>query len=221
MTSAIQIALTATPLAAYFYVLGLFHGGRKPIMLTGPVDVGLMAGGLGGLVAFGPFGQSVLSRVAGAEVGLLGWSIWIALVVLWSLVLAGTAALRVTVYHLSNEELDRAVRETLYRIDGRFTSTIYGFEDADRMSGITVRSLPRLRSATIEAYGKDPETLISEFKPRFREELSRFPQAPSEISHAMFGLACLIMLLPVTGYFLSNARAKHAFWALLQSLRWW
>src|SRR4051812_45378913 len=105
MTAAVQIALTATPLAAYFYALGLIHGGRRPVALSGPADVGLMATGLGGLVAFGPFGRSVLARLVGAEVGPLGWTIWVTVVVLWSLVLAGSAALRVTVYHLSADEL--------------------------------------------------------------------------------------------------------------------
>src|SRR5438477_6651428 len=111
MSAAVQIALTATPLAAYFYALGLFHSGRRPRLVSGPVDVGLMAFGLGGLVAFGPFGRSVLTRLLGNDVGLLGWSLWLGLVIVWSLVLAGSAALRVTIYHLTNEELNRAVLE--------------------------------------------------------------------------------------------------------------
>ena len=91
MTAAVQIALTATPIAAYLYALGLIHGGSTPrVALSGPADVALMAFGLGGLVAFGPFGTiGGLARLVGAEVGPLGWSIWVAVVVLWSLVLAG------------------------------------------------------------------------------------------------------------------------------------
>jgi hypothetical protein len=180
-----------------------------------------MAFGLGGLIAFGPFGLSVLARLVGNEVGLLAWSIWVAVVVLWSLVLAGSAALRVTVYHLTPEELDRAVREALTGIGGRFTPTIHGFEDAKREVGITVKSLPKLRAGSIEAHGKDAETLIAELKPRLREILAKSPQSPSKISHAMFGLACLVMLVPVTGFFLSNPRAKNALRALLESFGWW
>jgi hypothetical protein len=190
-------------------------------MVSGPADVGLMAFGLGGLVAFGPFGRSVLGRLVGNEVGLLGWSIWVAMVVLWSMVLAGSAALRVTVYHLTPEELDRAAQEALAGLDGRFKPTIHGFEDPGRGTGITVKSLPRLRAGSIEAYGRDPEALIAELKPRLLEALAKCPQRPSGISHAMFGLACLVMLVPVTGFFLSNPRAKNALRALLQSFGWW
>jgi hypothetical protein len=221
MSAAVQIALTATPLAAYFYVLGVFHGGSRPRLVSGPADVGLMAFGLGGLVAFGPFGRSVLARLVGNEVGLLGWSIWVAMVVLWSLVLAGSATLRLSIYHLSPEELDRALREALSKVGGWFTPTIHGFEDAGRGTGITVKSLPKLRAGAIEAYGKDPEVLIAELKPRLQEALAKYPQRPSGISHAMFGLACLAMLVPVIGFFRSNPRAQNALRTLLESFGWW
>ncbi len=113
MTLPMQIALTATPLATYFYALGVFHSGRRPRMVAGPVDVCLLAIGLGGLVAFGPFGRAVLSRVVGENAGPLAWWIWVAMVSLWALVLAGSASLRVTIYHLAADELDRAVRDAL------------------------------------------------------------------------------------------------------------
>ena len=80
-------------------------------MVAGSVDVALLAFGLGGMVAFGPFGRAVLGRVAGEQAGPLAWSIWVGLVALWALVLAGSASLRVTVYHISPEELDLAVRD--------------------------------------------------------------------------------------------------------------
>jgi hypothetical protein len=221
MTAAVQIALTATPLAGYFYALGLFHSGRRPRLVPGPLDVGLMAFGLGGLIAFGPFGRSVLGRLVGAEAGPLAWSVWVAVVALWSLALAGSAGLRVTVYHLTAGELDRAVREALAGAGGRFTPTLNGFEDAARGAGILVRSVPRLRVGTVEAYGRDPEVLMAELKPRIRDALARLPQGPSRVSHAMFGLACLAMLVPVTGFFLSNSRARDALRVLMHSLRWW
>ena len=127
MTSALQITLTATPLAAYFYILGVLHSGRRPRLVAGPVDVGLLAMGLGGLVAFGPFGRAVLGRIVGEPAGPVAWSIWLALIGLWSLVLAGSASLRMTIYHVSPDELDRAVREALARLDGGFSRTLRGY----------------------------------------------------------------------------------------------
>jgi hypothetical protein len=221
MTLPMQIALTATPLATYFYALGVLHSGRRPRMVAGPVDVGLLAIGLGGLVAFGPFGRAVVGRVVGEHAGLLAWSIWVALVSLWALVLAGSASLRVTVYHISPEALDLAVRGALGGLEGRFFSTLKGFENPQRQSGVMVKPLRLLRSGSVEAYGEKPDALIHELKPRLREALARYPQRASGVSHAMFGLACVTMLVPVSSFFLANPKAKEALRTLMHSLRWW
>ena len=77
------------------------------------------------------------------------------------------------------------------------------------------------RSGSVEAYGRSPEILIRELRPRLREALARLPQRVSGVSHAMFGLACVTMLVPVSGFLLANPRAKDAVRALLQSLRFW
>jgi hypothetical protein len=221
MTPAMQIALTATPLAVYFYALGVFHSGRRPRMVSGPLDVGLLAFGLGGLVAFGPFGRAVLGRLVGEQAGLLAWSIWVALIVLWALVLAGSASLRVTVYHISPEELDLAVRDALGELEGRFFSTLKGFENPKRQSGVMVKPLRLLRSGIVEAYGDHPDLLIRELEPKLRASLARYPQRASGVSHAMFGLACVTMFVPISGFFLANPRAKEALRTLMHSLRWW
>ena len=222
MTSEMQIVLTATPLAAYFYVLGVFHGGKRPRMMTGPVDVGLLAFGLGGLVAFGPFGKAVLGRILGShDVGPVAWSLWVGIVALWSLVLAGSASLRLAVYHIGPGELERAVAEALGQVSGRFNATLHGFEDTKRGVGVTLKSVRWLRSGGITVYGNEPEILIRELKPHLRAAMARLPQRPSGITHAMFGLACLIMLVPLSGFLLANPRAKDAFRALMHSLRWW
>jgi hypothetical protein len=221
MTPAMQIALSATPLAAYFYALGVFHSGRRPRLVSGPVDVGLLAFGLGGLVAFGPFGQAVLGRMAGEHAGWLAWSIWVSLVVLWALVLAGSATLRVTIYHVSPQDLDRAVRQALEGLDGRFSSTLTGFEDAARGSGVMVKAIRFLRSGSVVAYGRNPDVLMRELGPRLRAALAQLPQRASGVSHSMFGLACVTMIIPISGFFLANPRAKEALRTLMHSLRWW
>ena len=221
MTPAMQVALTATPLAAYFYTLGVLHGGRRPKLISGPADFALLAGGLGGLVAFGPFGRAVLGRVVGDPAGWLAWSAWVGLVVMWSAVLAWSASLRLTVYHVSPEDLGRAVGDALNRVGGQFAPTLSGFEDAGRGDGVRVKPIRWLRSGSVEAYGRSPEILICELRPRLREALARLPQRASGVSHAMFGLACVTMLVPVSGFLLANPRAKDAVRALLQSLRFW
>ena len=221
MTTAMQIALTATPLAAYFYTLGVFHSGKRPRLVSGPVDFGLMAFGLGGLVAFGPFGRAVLGRVVGEPTGPLAWSAWVVLVATWSFVLAWSASLRVTVYHVSPEDLGRAVGEALGQLGGRFSSTLNGFEDPSRKVGVSIKPLRWLRSGSVEAYGESADSLIRELTPWLRESLARSPQRGAGVSHALFGMACVTMLVPVSGFFFANPRAKEALRTLMHSLRWW
>ena len=86
---------------------------------------------------------------------------------------------------------------------------------------MTVKALRFLRSGSVEAYGRRPDALIRELRPCLLEALARLPQQASGVSHALFGLACLTMLIPVSGFFVANPRAKEAVRALLQSLRWW
>ncbi len=221
MTSEMQIVLTATPLAGYFYTLCILHGGTRPRMLTGPVDVGMLTFGLGGLVAFGPFGRAVLGRMVGDPAGPVAWTIWLGVVVLWSVVLAGSAALRLAIYHIGPGELERAVADALEHVEGHFVPTLHGFEDTKRGVGVTLKSVGWLRSGGISAYGHDPDILIRELKPYLKATLARFPQRPSRLTHLMFGLACLSMLVPFSTILLANPRTTNALRALLDSLRWW
>jgi hypothetical protein len=142
-------------------------------------------------------------------------------VALWALVIAGSATLRVTVYHISPEQLDLAVRDALGGLEGRFFSTLKGFENPKRQSGVTVKPLRLLRSGSVEAYGDHPDALIRELKPRLREALAHYPQRASAVSNVLFGLAGLTMVLPVSSFFLANPKAKEALRTLMHSLRWW
>ncbi len=221
MTLAAQIALTATPLSAYFYALGVWHGGRGPRLVSGPVDAALLTAGLGGLVAFGPVGQIVIARLAGSRAGPIPWALWVALLATWAVVFALSAARRLAVYNVTEADLDRAVREALGQLDGRFVATVQGFEDPERGTGLAVRCSRRLRAGSVEAHGSDPEAFLAELKPRLRVALGRITTHPSATSTALFGTACAVMLVPVAGFFLANPRAKDALRALLHSLRWW
>ncbi len=221
MTLASQIALTATPLSAYFYALGVLHGGRGPRVVSGPVDVGLLGFGVGGVIAFGPLGQAVLARTVGREVGPWHWLAWAALLAAWVVVLAGAASRRLTIYNVTADELVKAVREALAGLGGRFDATLRGFEDAERGSGVALRTSRWLRAGSVEAYGRDPEAIMGELKPALKAALALVKRGPSIVAPAMFAISCLVMLVPVAGYYASTPRAKEALRALLHSLRWW
>ena len=221
MTLSSQIALAATPLSAYFYALGVLHGGRGPRVVAGPVDVAMLGVGVGGLVAFGPLGQSILGAIAGRELGPWHWATWVALLASWLFVVAASASRRLAIYNVRAGDLDRAVREALAGLHGRFEPTLRGFEDAQRGAGVTVRSSRRLRAGSVEAYGREPEKLMAELKPGLKAALGEITRPTSAVSGLMFAAACLVMLLPAAGYFAANPRAKEALRALLHSIRWW
>jgi hypothetical protein len=118
-------------------------------------------------------------------------------------------------------ELERALAEALTHVEGQFTPRLHGFEDTKRGVGVTLKAIRWLRSGGITAYGHQPEVLIRELKPHLKAALGRLPQRSTGVTHAMFGLACLIMLVPLSGFLLANPRAKDAFRALMHALRFW
>ena len=143
------------------------------------------------------------------------------MVALWGVVLAGMASRRLVVYHIGSDELERAVCDSLQYLGGRFSPTLKGLEDAERGSGVLVRPSRLMRSGSVEAYGREADALIRDLEPRLKSALAKCPQKASGVSHAMFGLACASMLVPIAGFLFANPRAKDAFRALLHSLHLW
>jgi hypothetical protein len=221
MTTAAQIALTATPLAAYLYTIGLFHGSSRPRVIPGRLDFGLLAVGVGGLVAYGPFGQAFVGRVAGANAGWTAWLAWTAVVGVWALALAAGAGRRVAIYNVGPAELDRAMVEALSMPDWRFEPTLDGYEDVARRLAVRVKASSRFHAGSVEARGQEPEAFLRAILPRLRSALARQPRRPSPVSHALFAGSCLVMLAPMVGYFMAYPRAREALRALMQGLRWW
>src|SRR5438105_4809609 len=64
MTSPVQLALMVTPLAVYLYLLAVWQAGRHPRVVSGRLDVWLLALGLGGLALLGPLGQWLLGLLS-------------------------------------------------------------------------------------------------------------------------------------------------------------
>src|SRR5580692_8846780 len=60
MPIALQIVLALSPLAIYFLILGAWQSGRDPQVVPGMLDYGLLAFGVGGLIAFGPIGSGLI-----------------------------------------------------------------------------------------------------------------------------------------------------------------
>ncbi|MEO6809297.1 MAG: hypothetical protein ABI353_09330, partial [Isosphaeraceae bacterium] len=151
MNGTLRVVLALAPLACYFFMLGVWRSGRSPRVVPGPLDFGLLAMGLGGLIAFGPIG-SVLIQVIfpGPSV----WA-WLALAATWALLalfwLPRTAR-RLVVYNVEPSNLNQAVRDALIELPGSFAPTLTGFEDAEHGRGVAVRIVPGSRTGMVEAY---------------------------------------------------------------------
>ncbi len=218
MSISLEIALTATPLSLYFYVLAGLQNGRRPRVLPGPLDFALLALGVGGLIAFGPFGQAIVVRLFGPEPTVLAWTIWVGVLVLWALVLGGSASRRVVIYNVGPESVDVAVPAALAELGGNFVRSVHGYEDAERHQGVHVQVHPGLRAASVETFGRDPEALMHELRPHLRAKLRDIPTTSAAVSGAFYALSTLTMLIPLLAFLWVDPRAANALRAVFQKM---
>jgi hypothetical protein len=217
MTGPVQWCLMLGPLAIYFAILAVWHGGRRPRIISGPRDTGLLAFGIGGLLIFGPLGQTLARALFGAP---SRWD-WLALIACLGLAAhrwARRARCRLVVYHIEPETLDRALGAVLDLPSGRFARTLAGFEDRAAARGVTIEASPRLRAAVIRAYGHQPEAFLDELKPRLRGRLESVTTQPSPVARVFVGLSAMTTLVVVATSLLVQPQARQVLRALLRRL---
>jgi hypothetical protein len=219
MSPALQVALAIGPLAAYFGLLGLLQSLRRPTVVPGTIDFALLAGGLGGLVVFGPVGW-VLGKLL-----FPGPSLWARLALLSGYVLlvmiwAPRSGRRLVIYNVDPRSLVEAVREGVERLDpgAHFEPTVRGFEDHALGRGLHLEPPGRLRTAVIDAYGNDPETLIASLEPILRRELARHRSARSPLAGLWFALGLLTLISPLAALALSRPGVMTAVRTFLDHL---
>jgi hypothetical protein len=216
MASPWQYALTVGPLGFYLWVLAVWQSGRHPRVVRGLVDFGLLAFGVGGALAFGPFGQLVTSALY-RRPGPADRLVVAAILGLGACLLARKAIHRLVVYQVDPEDLAPALEDVLARL-GTFARGLGGYEDRAARRGLRVETTRWLRCAVVEAYGHDPEGLIREVRPRLRQRLASVPSRPSRVAASLYGCAVFVMLAPVLALFLSQPRTREALRALIR--RW-
>jgi hypothetical protein len=211
-------ALTVGPLGFYLWTIALWHSAQHPRVVSGLVDYCLLALGVGGVLAFGPFGQFVTRALFGKP-DVLDWLAVVSALGLVASLLARRSLYRVVVYHVDSATLLSSLEEALGEVEGRFTRTLSGFEDRQRGRGLMVDATPRLRSAVVEAYGNGAEALIQAVRPLLRQRLRRIAVGPSPAAPVFYGLSLLVMLAPLIGLFLTQPKAREALRVLLERLR--
>ncbi len=111
MPLSVRAALAFLPLSAYFFALGIWQGGTRPRVVSGAKDFGMLAFGLGGLIAFGPLGQVAVDAVF-PRPSVAAWMAVASLVGLLAMAWSLRARKRLVIYRVEADPLDHAARPT-------------------------------------------------------------------------------------------------------------
>ena len=201
MIATFRLALALVPLSVYFFLLGRWHSGSRPKLVTGARDFGVLALGLGGVIAFGPVGEFLVDFLFPRN-SLAAWLAVASGVGLLALVGSTRARRRLVVYHIEKQELIPAISTALERITGPVHQTLHGFEDMRGQRGLTVEFGKRLGFGVMEAYGENPESLIDRIRPELQASLSVVVSRPSRLASLWFGLSfvSVVVLFGMTAY---------------------
>jgi hypothetical protein len=212
-----QYAVAVGPLALYFFVLAIWHGGRYPRVVSGAADFLWLAFGVGGLVLFGPFGQAMARRLFG-EPSTIGWLILVSAstLTLFGVALSGRFARRLVIYNADPATLDQALEEVLGRSD--FVRTLKGFEHTASARGVSVEASRRSRTAVIEAFGKEPGNLIRYLEPRLVHRFHESAPRPSSVAWLFLGVSAISLAVPMIGWILGKPQTQEAFRFLLERI---
>jgi hypothetical protein len=212
-----QSAVAAGLLAHYFFTLALWHSGGRPRVVSGAADAAHLGLGLGGLVLFGPFGQA-LARMLFVKQGVLGSLTLASGLALAALLLSHSAWRRVVIYNVDRESLAKALRDVLETSSGRYVPTLRGLEDPKDQRGVTIEMPGWSQTATIEAYGRDPETLARELGEGLRKSLAVVASPGSGNAWRFLGAAALVLIVPAAGWILQEPVARSALRAVFERL---
>jgi hypothetical protein len=209
MTGPVRMVLAFLPLASYFGLLGKWQNGKRPRVISGPRDFLLLAFALGGLIAFGPVGQILVSTVF-PRPSLSAWMAVASLTSLLAMVGASRARKRLVVYHVEADELDHALGRAMESVAGFTTRTIHGYEDVLGRRGVTVEIGRRLRFGVIEAYGEGAESLIVAVRPALISQLATVSPRPSHLGTILYALGCATFVLPIAAVVISRPDVQAA-----------
>lgn len=211
-------ALTVGPLGVYLWALATWHGDAHPRVVSGLLDHLLLCFGIGGVLAFGPFGQFVVLAIS-ATPSLVDWLCVLSGLALVAALTARRSLARLVVYHVDPSTLASELAGILESGEGGYRRTLAGFENPGSRRGLAVDVSPWLRAAVIEAYGQDAAGVIEALRPKLRERLARIHTGRSPAAALFRGLSILVLVIPPVTLALNQPRAREAFRALFERLR--
>jgi hypothetical protein len=214
MSTPLLLFLSSTPLACYFWILAIWHGGRHPRVVKGTTDFALLVFGVGGLLTFGPFGRAIVHRAFG-EPGLSAWLAMISAVCLVATIWGRRSVRRLVIYHIDPQTLDRVLAEALDLHSGQFRRILGGFEDSAGTTAISVESSRRMHYAVIETRGTDADKVLRALRRSLASQFRAIATTPSSVAWCLLALSAITMLGTLAGYLVlqpTNADwVRHAF----------
>jgi hypothetical protein len=218
MSSPLLYALAFGPLGFYLWVLAVWQSGTRPRLVSGLVDFTLLVLALGGLLAFGPFGE-LLAKLLFGKPDWLDRMVIVSAMGLGATILARKALHRLVIYHVDPSAIRQLLDDVLNSSCGSFVPTLHGFEDQAQGLGVKVDISRWWRCAVVEAYGTNPEGLIQQLRLGLRPRLQAEQGRRSRIAFGLYGASIFVMLVPLVGTFLTQAHTREALRVLIQRLR--
>lgn len=190
-----RIALTDVPLwaalvpvAAYLFAVGCLHLRRRPVALSGHVDVALLTLGIAGMVIAGP--------LALLQPGV-GTSVWTAAVLLlgFAIVVAGAvlaARPRMVIYNVGLDQMRPVVASVAAGLDP--TARWAGETAALPARGLQVHLDDRgpARTVSVIAAGRTSAEAWAEFSRRLRRAIRTIRVRPSPWAWAFLSAGCAV-----------------------------
>jgi hypothetical protein len=210
-------AATMIPLGLYFGVLAAWHGGRRPRVVAGLADYGLLLLGVGGVVAFGPLGQFLVAAIF-KEPDLKSWLAFLSILGLLASLFARRAMRRVVVYHVDGSSLDAALTTTLVERVPGLRRTIGGYEQPQTGRWIAVDPSPKLQTTVIEVHGKEAEALAEMIRRQLKSRLEPVVVPPSRSAGVFLALAGFLILASLIRGILAEPGLRTALRAFLGRL---
>ncbi len=109
------------------------------------------------------------------------------------------------VYNTDRDALADALREAVEQLDPstHFEPTVRGFEDHVHSRGLHLEA-GALRTGVIDAYGRQPENLLSELEPVLRRQLTQTPCGRSPLAVVWFSLGVIALIAPLAAMVLTR-----------------
>jgi hypothetical protein len=219
MSEAIQLGLMLAPLAVYFYVLGIWHSSRRPRVIRGSTDYGMLVFGLSGLILFGPAGGVLLRTLFGPP-NLVVWVLWTGFCTLWALFLAHGSGRRLVVYQTDEPTFRSMLENAVAHLPGSYIRTLNGYEDARTGRSIALSPHAVLRVGAVHIEGKEAEETCEALRVALRQEAAlRPPTGPSFVTWGFFFFSWLAMVAPMVTLFIHEPKMHTMVRQFLQRLQ--